>query len=174
MWKLHLKLTAGVFLACIVAGVALFTARQQPVAWRPILIVSALSTAVFAVRSFFLLRRARAGALQKQVALRDAMQELVDDVARLSLADLSILTTILERGDREAVCMTSQGSSNHRVFVQMTDLGLMRPLQMDRIGEAPHAFVSVRYALTPSGFASLGSMLEIARRRRRHFASQLA
>src|SRR5687767_9399842 len=97
MWKLHLKLTAGVFLACIVAGVGLYTARQQPVAWRPILVVSALATAIFALRSFFLLRKARAAALQQQIVLRDAMQELVDDVARLSMADLSIFMTILER-----------------------------------------------------------------------------
>ena len=174
MWKLHLKLSAGVFLACIVAGVVLFTVRGHPLEWRPILVVSSLATTIFAVRSYFLLREARSAILQERTAHRDAMQQLIDDVARLSPADLSIFRTILERGESQAVCMTRQGSPNHRVYTRMADLGLMRPLEMLTVGEPELRFSVLRYAFTPSGYASLGSMLEIASKRRRFFASQAA
>jgi hypothetical protein len=66
---------------------------------------------------------------------------------------------------------TSSGSPNHHIFVQMADLGLTAPEEMTNLGEPCHGFTFVRYRLTESGRASMGSLLEIAARSRRHFAS---
>jgi hypothetical protein len=139
--------------------------------WRPILAFSAIGTAVFAVRMFQSLRKHHAIQMRRLQVERDALQELVDDMARLSPGDLSIYFTLLQHPEADPACIgTSGGSPNHRVLVQMTDLGLAAPDRMENMGGPAHSFVFASYRLTERGRASLRSLLEAVARRRRWFA----
>lgn len=89
------------------------------------------------------------------------MGELIDAMARLSPGDLSLYHSLLQVTDPAdtASILTSQGSPNHLVLVQMTDLRLATPEEFRTLGEPPHQFTTVRYALTPFGRACIPRLL---------------
>jgi hypothetical protein len=155
-----------VLVVCIVANLGYAKVRGWPTHWPVILIISIVAAAIFFVRSHLLLRGERERLVRRHQIRREAADRLVDDMARLSPADLSIFVSAHHHAAGQAICSTAQGSSNHRVFVQMVDLGLMRPVQMQTIGEPPITATLAQYGFTPEGAASLGNLLEIVARRR--------
>jgi hypothetical protein len=176
MVKMNAQLSVAVFALCSFGIAAIMLARGQSLNWGAIILISAMVTLVVALRFHWLLRDVRAEKIRTLEPLRQAKQQLVDDMARLSPADLSIFFTVLQchKPEDEAVCCTAGGSPNHRIFAQMTDLGLMKPLAMESVGEPPVTATLVRYGFTPSGHASLEHLLEIVGRRRRFFAKSAA
>jgi hypothetical protein len=163
--------SAGVLAASLIGGIGLSRLGSGTVQWAPIFMIALAVTAVFAFRASLLLRKERTRQRRRLEVAANAMQELVDDMARLSLADLSIFIAAHQRGDENVAFATTAGSPNHRVLVQMTDLGLTAPEAMERIGDEGASFVFARYRLTASGRASIGNVLDIVARRRRSFAS---
>jgi hypothetical protein len=176
MSKMNAQLSGAVFVLCSLVIAAIMLVRGQPLNWSAIFLVSFMVTLVVALRFRWLLRDAHAEHIRKWEPLRQAKQRLVDDMARLSPADLSIFLTVLQcnKPEDKAVCCTAAGSPNHRVFAQMTDLGLMELLASDTVGEPPVTATLVQYGFTPSGRASLDHLLEIVARRRRFFAKAAA
>jgi len=171
MWKILITSSAAFMALCtgVLATLSRHAGRDNE--WPPILACSAIATAFFAYRMFQTLRKHRAMQLRRLQVERDALQELVDDMARLSPGDLSIYFTLLQHPEADPACVgTSGGSPNHRVLVQMTDLGLAAPDRMETMGGPGHSFVFASYRLTDRGRASLGSLLEAVAKRRRWFA----
>lgn len=177
MWKLLAKSIAFIFVLCVTGGAAFSWWKTGAIDWVPVLVIAVGVTFVGAIRFYLLLRDERAKLLRRAQAERDAAQDLVDDMARLSPGDLSIYVSAHQQqtahGDDILFC-TSGGSPNHHVLVQMTDLGLTAPAAMESIGDGAHRFVVARYKLTARGRASLGSLLAIVGKRRQFFASQQA
>jgi len=178
MGKLLARMGAALFLACV-ALLALTTWwRTGEVQWRPVFAISTLVMAIFAVRASFLLRAERRRRLalaerERIYALGVAVGELIDTMARLSPGDLSLYHTALQvtaDADTPSI-LTSQGSPNHHVLVQMTDLRLATPQAFQTLGAPPHAFTSVRYALTPFGRSYLPKLLPDVLKRRAVLAS---
>jgi hypothetical protein len=171
MWKILVASSMAVMAACTGVLAILSWHAGRGFEWRPILAFSAIGTAVFAIRTFQSLHKHRAIQLHRLQVERDALQELVDDMARLSPGDLSIYFTLLQHPEAGAACVgTSGGSPNHGVLVQMTDLGLAAPDRMENMGGPAHSFVFASYRLTERGRASLSSLLQAVAKRRRWFA----
>jgi hypothetical protein len=173
MKKLLARMAAAIFVGCVALFALVTWWRSGEVQWRLVLTVSILATAFFAVRAYFLLRAERRRRLEvaereNVYALGVAVGELIEMMARLSPGDLSVYPTALQataEADTPSI-LTSQGSPNHLVLVQMTDLKLATPEEFRTFGEAPHAFTSVRYALTPRGRFMLPKLLGDVLRRR--------
>jgi len=162
MWKLLAKTSAAFFGVCVVVLVVMMEWRTGRVEWRVVLAIATPATALFAARAYFPLRSElrrqfiRAELRRRRHRLRvlgAAVNELIASMARLSPGDLSLYHTILQStGDGDTACiLTSKGSPNHDVLVQMTDLKLATPKEFKTFGTPPHAFTSARYALTPFG-----------------------
>src|ERR1700712_4589271 len=171
MWRLLAQSTAAVMLACVGLLSLMSWHAGRGFEWRPILAFSAIGTAIFAGRTYVSLRRYRTMRLRRLQVERDALQELIDDMARLSPGDLSLYATLEQQRDADQLCIsTSGGSLNHRVLVQMTDLGLATPDRMERMSGPGHSFVFASYKLTARGRASLRSLLQAVVKRRRWLA----
>lgn len=170
MVRLLARSALGVFLVSVLVGYCLsWLSGRTP---QPLLVGAlALGAAtLFTIRAYSPLRaelrrkfvgmelrrrRDRLGALGA------AVNELIDAMARLSPGDLSIYGTILQttKADDTACVITSKGSPNHHVLVQMTDLKLAAPQEFKTIGDGPHSFTSVRYELTPFGLGYLAKLM---------------
>ena len=107
---------------------------------------------------------ARYVAMQTGPALGHVVQEL----ARLSAADASVLFTALEhKGPDNVVMITSPGSPNDRVWGALTALGLMGRLASEpEVANAPTLPVK-RYYLTPKGKTVIPGLLSAAGRIRK-------
>ena len=162
MWKFLAKISAAVFGACLLLLSAVMKWRADHVEWRAIFFLALLATILFAVRAYFPLRadarrlfiqRERHRRRQRIRALGAAVNELIRSMARLSPGDLSLYHSLLEvEGPDEMACIvTSKGSRNHDILVQMTDLKLARPEEFKNIGEPPVEITIARYAFTPFG-----------------------
>jgi hypothetical protein len=83
-------------------------------------------------------------------------------MACLSPVDLSIYQAILlgTGANETASIVTSKGSPNHNVLVQMADLKLATPEEFKTIGVPPAEFTMVRYALTDFCRKRLGSLMQ--------------
>jgi hypothetical protein len=173
MGKLLFKPAAALFIGCIALFALLAAWRTGQVQWRLVLTVSAIATGLFATRAALLLRAERRRRLdqaerERLMALGRAVGELIDAMARLSGGDLSVYQTAVQVADAVDLpnILTMQGSPNHHVLVQMTDLKLATAEQFQTLGEPPHALTSVRYALTPFGRSYLPKLLrEVLQRR---------
>jgi membrane protein implicated in regulation of membrane protease activity len=177
MWKMILPIAALVFLGCLAVCALASWWTTGWIDWPPAIAISAGITVFMTVRFYLMLRKLRMQKLQRLQVEQQAVQELVDDMARLSPADLSVYVAaqqqLVKQEDEISFC-TAGGSPNHHVLVQMTDLGLAAPARMEGIGEGEKRFVVARYSLTARGRASLGNLLQIVGQRRRFFASQQA
>ncbi len=180
MWKFLARSSAAVFGVCVVLMAIGMKWRTGHVEWGVVITIAILATGFFAARSYVPLRAERrrqfmrAARSQKRARLRAlgaAVNELIDSMARLSPGDLSLYHTILHSssaGDTARI-LTSQGSANHDVLVQMTDLKLATPEEFKTFGTAPNAFTSVRYALTPFGRSYLAKLMaEVLQLRGQH------
>lgn len=177
MWKFLLKSCAAVYLVAVV-GLAVFSQwRFGFVQWRLICALAAFAPAIFALRirsrlvkasrSLFIrseLRRRR----ERIRALGAAVNELIRSMANLSPGDLSVYHSILgcTAEDDVASVLTSMGSPNHNVLVQMCDLKFAVPEEAKSFGDPPHRFTSMRYALTALGRRQLPGLLADALRYR--------
>ena len=170
MWKLLAKMSAVVFAASLVALSAIAAWRTGEVNWRIVFFLAFAATALFAIRAYFPLRDgARRLFIRREVRRRHerlrmlgaAVNELIQSMARLSPADLSLYFTLLEKTDEgETACVvTSRGSPNHDVLVQMTDLRLARPEELKTLGSSVRPFTIARYALTPFGRSYLPKLM---------------
>jgi hypothetical protein len=170
MWRIMFRWSAAVLCAAVAVGVASSLSRGWHIEWPAIVSIGGAVTGIFAIRCYLLLRRERARLLRRHVATIEAMQQLVDDMARLSAADMSIYLAAHQGANDDVAFCTGGGSPNHHVLVQMADLGLASPVKMENLGAPPHQLVLARYALTETGRAALGNLLEAVSKRRRFFA----
>jgi hypothetical protein len=170
MWKFLAKTAAGVFLACVVGGIAIARHHGYDPKWKPIVIVAGLAVGFFILRVYFTVRKERDRLRRKQAIFVKAMQDLVDSMARLQWVDLSIFVTASQRAhqDEDSIAfLTGRGSANHHVLVQMVDLGMAKPQAMEQLGGSE--FGIAQYALTPDGQGYLAELLDIVAKRRRFF-----
>ena len=93
---------------------------------------------------------------------------VVQDLARLSLADASVLFTALEyKGPDNVVMMTSPGSPNDRVWSTLTALELMGKIASEpEVPNTPSIIVN-RYYLTSKGKTVIPGLLSAAGRIRK-------
>lgn len=172
MWRHLTAWTLGVFIAAMVLLAVMMEFRGGRINWALASIISGLCSVLFAARAYADFARRRSRLRDLQMAFLDAMQELVDDMARLSPGDLSVYVAARQQTNVPVGIGTTAGSPNHHVLVQMADLGLARPVAMEPLGSGPNAPVVTRYVMTPKGKAALGNILDIVVRRRRFFAAQ--
>ncbi|MFN3943560.1 MAG: hypothetical protein ACK4K7_01360 [Allosphingosinicella sp.] len=159
MGKQLAKLGGAIFGGSAIVIVAFAQWRYGEVDWRPVLVWSLFVTTIVTGRAFFIIRSrrrhaaARAIRHRQMLELEAAIGELKHSMARLSPADLSIYLSLTRRSDDDATpcVVTTKGSPNHLVLVQMTDLKLAAPEEFRTVGESPNALTCVRYAVTPFG-----------------------
>lgn len=170
MWMNAFKASAGFFVLCL-AGVALYDKwRTGSVDWKVVLIAAIAGMVVGIVRYIrpylrqlrpLFFRTELARLRQRRRMTQAAVDELIASMVKLSPGDFSIYQTVLgiSGPDNAPGVLTSQGSPNHHVLVQMADLGITKPEQFNTIGEPPHTFTSVRYVVTPGGRNYIGKLL---------------
>ena len=107
MWKFLAKISAAVFVACVILLSALMKWRTGHAEWRVILFLALLATALFAVRAYFPLRAgARRHFIRMELrrrrqrirAVGAAVNELIRAMARLSPGDLSLYHSLAGGG----------------------------------------------------------------------------
>ncbi|WP_157799416.1 hypothetical protein [Qipengyuania seohaensis] len=167
------KLSAGVFGVCVFLGVGFASFHSRAPNWKFIVIISTIVTGVFAVRAYFLLRSEEARVSKELTPEIRALQKLVDSMALLSLADLSVFITAqqqLTHDEDEFVFVTSLGSPVHKVGIHMKRLGLAAHLPYTQMSEAELDLT--KFSLTPEGKDYLGTLLDGVAKRRRFLARQ--
>ncbi len=173
MWKVVWKPTLGVFVAALFCGPLVAAYHHSTVNWKLTLIIAAMAAVGFAIRYSLLLRKTAKQFEGLRQVFHEATHELVDAMARLSPGDFSIYVSACNHpidAPDQLIMTTARGSANHRVLVQMTDLGFARPHLMEQIGGGQ--FGLAQYALTLKGRRQLRMLVHAAAKRRQFLLGQ--
>lgn len=176
MWTVLWKPALGVFVACLCGGVLLAAWHHEAVNWKFTLALSTIAAVLFTIRYALLLLKTKRQFEGRQKVFLAAVQELIDAMARLSPADISVFVMAARHpaaSPDQLTVTTARGSANHHVLVQMADLGLVRPDLMRRLGPDRQSGIA-QYALTPDGKERMAMLLDAAGKRRRFFAERAA
>lgn len=176
MWKLWAQANIVFLLVLLAALVGVSAINGRQFEWPAVAAFGAMAALPFGVVSYMHLVRYHRERVRKHLAYWAAMQEIVDELARQSLTEVSVFFPAFERGDDgETMLVTSSDNPNHSALRQMADLGVSRLISTEASGETSRDIVTLRYGFDFKGMGTLFSLVEAAAKRREFFekSSQL-